>query len=164
MSGPLHVRGVFLPDETERDLYVLDGRLTFEPVSGAETVAGAGWVVPGLVDAHCHIGLGPGGGLHEVEDLREQARAHGLGVRVAVHTFGEEALPDLIDAGVDSIEHGTGLTPDLIGRMVERGTALVPTLVNIDNFPAIADQAAEKFPAYAARIRRLHSRARARLR
>ena len=266
MSGPLHVRGVFLPDETERDLYVLDGRLTFEPVSGAETVAGAGWVVPGLVDAHCHIGLGPGGGLHEVEDLREQAhanaeagallvrdagspvdtgvldtdraaprvlragrhlsrpkryqrdvaveveppelpaavaeeasrggggwvkligdwidrstgdlapvwqaealqvavaRAHGLGVRVAVHTFGEEALPDLIDAGVDSIEHGTGLTPDLIGRMVERGTALVPTLVNIDHFPAFADQAAEKFPTYAARMRRLHGRARARLR
>src|SRR5947208_2076852 len=123
MSGPLHVRGVFLPDETERDLYVLDGRLTFEPVSGAETVAGAGWIDRSTGD------LAP---VWPAEALQAAvARAHGLGVRVAVHTFGEEALPDLIDAGVDSIEHGTGLTPDLIGRMVERGTALVPTLVNI---------------------------------
>jgi len=263
MPGPLHVRGVLLPAEAERDLYVLDGRLTFEAVPGAETVAGAGWIVPGLVDAHCHIGLGRGGGV-EVEVMREQAhadaqagallvrdagspvdtevldsdpaapsivragrhlsrprrydrhvavevepaalpgavaveasrsggwvkligdwidrsagdltpvwpaealreavaRAHELGARVAVHTFGEEALPDLIDAGVDSIEHGTGLTADLIGRMAERGTALVPTLINIANFPEIADQAAAKFPVYAARLRRLHGTARARL-
>jgi imidazolonepropionase-like amidohydrolase len=255
---------VLLPAEAERDLYVLDGRLTFEAVPGAETVAGAGWIVPGLVDAHCHIGLGRGGGV-EVEVMREQAhadaqagallvrdagspvdtevldsdpaaprivragrhlsrpqryerhvavevepaalpeavaveasrgggwvkligdwidrstgdltpvwpaealraavaRAHELGARVAVHTFGEEALPDLISAGVDSIEHGTGLTADLIGRMAKRGTALVPTLINIANFTEIADQAAAKFPVYAARLRRLHGTARARLR
>ncbi len=42
------------------------------------------------------------------------AAAHAAGARVAVHTFGEEALPDLIAAGVDSIEHGTGLTDDLV--------------------------------------------------
>jgi imidazolonepropionase-like amidohydrolase len=262
-SVALHVRGVVLPEATERDVYVVDGRLTFEPVAGAETVASRGYLLPGLVDAHCHIGLGKEGGLSE-EEFREQARtesaagallvrdagspvdtrvldaepdtpriiragrhvarpkryapsvgvevepielpealaaqaaagagwvkligdwidrdagdltplwpgdvlrtavsrAHQLGARVAVHTFGEEALPDLLDAGVDSIEHGTGLSDDLLGPMVERGAALVPTLVNIENFPGIADQAG-KYPTYAARMRRLHASARARVR
>jgi imidazolonepropionase-like amidohydrolase len=259
----LHVRGVLLPDAIERDLYVVDGRLTFEPVSGAETVSDGGYVLPGLVDAHCHIGLGKEGGVSE-EQFREQARAdsragallvrdagspadtrildgepqapriiragrhvarprryapsvsveveppelpealaaqaaaghgwvklvgdwidrstgdlaplwpagvlqaavsraHELGARVAVHTFGEEALPDLLDAGVDSIEHGTGLTGDLIVQMAERGTVLVPTLVNIDNFPGLAEQA-RKYPTYAARMLRLHGSARERVR
>ncbi len=42
--------------------------------------------------------------------------------------------------------------------MVEHGTVLVPTLVNIlENFPGIAD-AASKYPAYAAHMRDLHAR------
>ncbi|MBV8996605.1 MAG: amidohydrolase family protein, partial [Pseudonocardiales bacterium] len=40
-----------------------------------------------------------------------------------------------------------------------RGTALVPTLINIETFPAIADRAA-KYPRYAARMRALHARVR----
>jgi imidazolonepropionase-like amidohydrolase len=91
-------------------------------------------------------------------------RAHAAGVRVAVHTFGEEALPDLIDAGVDSIEHGTGLTEDLVARLAQTGAALVPTLINIDNFPGIAESARAKFPVYADRMDRLHGTARARVR
>ncbi|HUR73744.1 MAG TPA: amidohydrolase family protein [Sporichthya sp.] len=60
MSGPLHeplhVRGVRLPDEGSVDLWIRDGHVTYEPVAGARTVA-TGWIVPGLVDMHCHIGL-----------------------------------------------------------------------------------------------------------
>ena len=74
------------------------------------------------------------------------ARAHELGARVAAHVFGEEALPALIAAGIDSIEHGTGLTPDLLDTVAQQGIAVVPTLINIDNNPRIADQAEEKFP------------------
>ena len=33
----LHLRGVFLPDESERDAWILDGRLTFTRPSGAAT-------------------------------------------------------------------------------------------------------------------------------
>ena len=267
MTSALHVRGVLLPEEEERDLWVVDGRITFEPVSGADTVTSGGWIVPGLVDAHCHIGLGPAGPVHDPVDLQNQARAdtaagallvrdagspvdtrfldgepdvprivrcgrhiarpkryapdtavevdpheladtvareaeacgghtwvklvgdwidrsegdltplwpgdalraaveraHAAGARVAVHTFGEEALPDLIAAGVDSVEHGTGLTEDLVARLAATGAALVPTLVNIDNFPGIADSARAKFPVYAARMERLHGTARARVR
>ncbi|MGH9009649.1 MAG: amidohydrolase family protein, partial [Acidimicrobiia bacterium] len=91
-------------------------------------------------------------------------RAHAAGARVAVHVFSEEALLDLIDAGVDSIEHGTGLTEDLVARLVASGAALVPTLINIDNFPGIAESAKAKFPVYAERMVRLHGTARARIR
>jgi imidazolonepropionase-like amidohydrolase len=92
------------------------------------------------------------------------ARAHAAGARVAVHTFSEEALPDLIDAGVDSVEHGTGLTEDLVARLAASGAALVPTLINVDTFPGIAESARAKFPLYAERMTRLHGTARARVR
>jgi imidazolonepropionase-like amidohydrolase len=279
MTTPLHVRGVLVPDGEERDLWIVDGRITFEPVPGADTVAAGGWVVPGLVDAHCHIGLAPGRPEHDPDELHAQARddtaagallirdagspadtrflddepdapriircgkhiarpkryspntaleieppeladvvfseasgggaaalggdapageahlwvklvgdwidraegdltplwpadalreavgrAHAAGARVAVHTFSEEALPDLIDAGVDSIEHGTGLTEDLVARLAATGAALVPTLINLDNFPGIAEAARAKFPVYAERMVRLHGTARARIR
>ena len=62
--------------------------------------------------------------------------AHAHGARVTAHVFSEEAMPGLIKAGIDCIEHGTGLTDDTIALMLEHGTALVPTLINIiDNFP-----------------------------
>jgi imidazolonepropionase-like amidohydrolase len=279
MTTPLHVRGVVLPEAEERDFWIVDGRITDEAVAGAETVAAGGWVVPGLVDAHCHIGLGPGRPVHDPDELHDQARAdtasgallirtagtpadirflddeadapriihcgrhiarpkryspntaleiepaelaevvfneasgggaaslggdapsgeakqwvklvgdwidrdegdltplwpadglrdavgraHAAGTRVAVHVFSEEALPDLIDAGVDSIEHGTGLTEDLVARLAASGAALVPTLINLDNFPDIAESARAKFPVYAERMVRLHGTARARTR
>jgi len=255
----LRVSGPVLPDGEPRDLYVVDGRITLEPQAGAETVA-SGWIVPGLVDAHCHIGLDEHGEVdaqtteeqavadreagalllrdcgspadtrwvqdrddlprlirmgrhiartrryirdyaHEVEpdelttyveqearrgdgwvklvgdwierdagDLRPSfpadafaaaiATAHALGAKVTAHCFGTEVLPMLIDAGIDCIEHGTGLTPDLVDAMVAQGTALVPTAMQLNNFPGYADQAAEKFPAYAATMRDLHARRR----
>ncbi|HEU4539491.1 MAG TPA: amidohydrolase family protein [Jiangellaceae bacterium] len=86
------------------------------------------------------------------------ARAHELGARVTAHVFGEDALPDLIAAGIDGIEHGTGLSDDLMAIMAERGVSMVPTLVNIDNFPMYATQGEARFPLYAERMRRLHQR------
>ena len=82
--------------------------------------------------------------------------AHANGARVTAHVFGEDALPGLINAGIDCIEHGTGLTDDTVELMVEHGTALVPTLINIENFPGIADAAA-KYPAYAKHMRDLYA-------
>jgi len=216
-----------------------------------------GFIVPGLVDAHCHIGLGPGGGV-ELEEADAQARvdrdagtllvrdcgspidtsplqaredlpeiiragrhvarpkryisglaqelddpallpdvvaeqaaacdgwvklvgdwidrgvgdlaplwpddvlaaaidtAHRAGARVTAHVFGAETIPGLVRAGIDCIEHGTGITDDVIAEMAARGTALVPTLINVETFPAIADQA-RKYPTYADHMRRLHA-------
>jgi imidazolonepropionase-like amidohydrolase len=253
----LHIRGVVLPERDHRDLWVTDGRVTFEPVPGAETVA-TGWVLPGLVDLHCHVGLSADGavppdeaerqaladrdmgvllirdagsaadtrwiddrddlpriiraGRHiartkrylrnfgwEIEPnelvayVEQEARrgdgwvklvgdwidrdlgdlgpcwprealepaiqrAHELGARVTAHVFGEDALPDLIAAGIDGIEHGTGLSDDLMAIMAERGVSMVPTLININNFPKYAAQGEAKFPRYAERMRRLYER------
>lgn len=260
----LHLRGVVLPDGEHRDVWVRGGKITFEPVPGAQTIADRGWILPGLVDAHCHIGFSPQGPVTDLDGMLAQAhadrdagallvrdagspvdtsalatrhdvpriiragrhlartrrylpglalevepeqlpdaievqahrgdgwvkivgdwidrgagdlapewpveamtaavhRAHAAGAKVAVHTFGEEALPALIAAGVDSIEHGTGLTADTVNAMVEHGTALVPTMIQIATFPAIASRA-HRYPVYAARMRRLHRTAPVRIR
>jgi imidazolonepropionase-like amidohydrolase len=258
-SGGLHLSGVVLPEGEHRDVWVRDGRFTFEPVPGAETISRGGWLLPGLVDAHCHVGVGAGGehiedlpGLREqaladratgvlalrdcgspvdtrllddepdlpriiragrhiaaprryipdlavevepadlVAEVRVQARrgdgwvklvgdwidrglgdlgpewpaevlgaaieaAHEEGARVTAHTFGADALPGLIRAGIDCIEHGTGLTEDLVAEMAARGTAVVPTLVNVENFPGFAAAGEAKFPAYASTMRRLYA-------
>lgn len=274
-AEPLRLRGVTLPDGERRELFIVDGRISLTPVAGARTIATDGFIAPGLVDAHCHVGLAVHGPVDTAAEARDQAvtnrdagalllrdagvpvrfaeldddpelprivhagrhlappkgyirgyaievepdelpaavdaqaraaglapptpgtaaggwvklvgdwidraagdltpnwpaaalneavaRAHALGARVAVHTFGEEALPDLLRAGVDSIEHGTGLTDDVLDDMRERGSALVPTNLVVDTFEQIADQAS-KYPTYAARMRRLRASSRDRLR
>ncbi len=245
-----HVRGVVLPDDEVRDLWLDGDRVTFEPVPGAATVADRGFILPGLVDAHCHVGIRPGGGPIEALDearalaavdrnrgvlairdagspypypeldddpdlprlaragqhvapvrrylrdigveveapglpgaIKQQAAAgngwvklvgdwidrdvgdlapawhvdamagavaaaQAAGARVAVHTFAEESVAALVRAGVDSVEHGTGLSEEDIAEMARRGTALVPTMINVATFGSIAAAASEKFPAY----------------
>jgi imidazolonepropionase-like amidohydrolase len=90
------------------------------------------------------------------------AAAHAEGARVTAHVFGEDALPGLIKSGIDCIEHGTGLTEDTVAMMAARGTALVPTLINIENFPDFAD-AATRYPVYASHMRDLYARCRQRI-
>jgi imidazolonepropionase-like amidohydrolase len=259
MPEPICVKGVVLPEGERRDLYVVDGRVTYDAPANAETVA-EGWVVPGLVDAHCHVGLDANGAVdeqtqaqqarddrdagtllirdcgsaadtrwiddeadlpriiragrhlarpkryirnfaHEIEPeelasyvaqeakrgdgwvkivgdwidrevgdlaplwpreaLQEaMATAHEHGARVTAHVFGEHALPDLVESGIDCIEHGTGLSQDLVDVMAARGVALVPTVRQLNRFPVYAEQAGEKFPAYAAHMTDLFERRR----
>jgi imidazolonepropionase-like amidohydrolase len=247
----LHVRGTVLPEGEVRDLWLVGDRVTLEPVAGAETISDGGFVVPGLVDAHCHLGIQFGATpIQSVDEARELAAqdrdagvlalrdagspypypelddepgiprlaragrhvapvkrylreigievaaedvaatvtaqakagtgwvkivadwidrsvgdlapswepatmaaaveaAHAAGARAAVHTFSEEGVAQMVHAGVDSVEHGTGLSLDLIDEMATRGTALVPTMINIRTFGGIADQARARFPGYA---------------
>lgn len=254
----LHLRGVVLPDDEHRDIWVHNGLISSQPVPDATAVFDGGYLLPGLVDAHCHVGIGPDGpvdmdvaisqaeadrdagtllirdcgvpidtrplqerddlpriiraGRHlarpkryirylgdelEDESLLPDAvaaqvaygdgwvklvgdwvdrqvgdlaplwsdrvvaeaiqRAHDLGARVTAHVFGEEAIPGLLAAGIDCIEHGTGLTDDTIELMAGQGTALVPTLINTENFPSFA-AAATKYPDYAAHMLDLYER------
>ena len=255
----LHVRGVVLPDDEVRDIWLVGDRVTFSPVPGAQTISTDGFILPGLVDAHCHIGIAPGGapiadiedaralamidrdtgvlamrdagspypysdldsdidlprlaraGQHVapvhrylrdigvevdaadvVEEVARQAKAgngwvklvgdwidrsvgdlapawdaatltaavasaHAAGARITVHAFAEESVATLVEAGVDSVEHGTGLSTDVIDAMAARGTALVPTMINIETFEGIARGAEGKFPAYAAHMRALQA-------
>lgn len=54
--------------------------------------------------------------------------AHRLNRKVAAHAHGGEGVDLVIEAGVDSIEHGCLLTDKQLDLMVERGTALVVTM------------------------------------
>ncbi|MEV5954653.1 amidohydrolase family protein [Streptomyces sp. NPDC051987] len=257
----LHVKGRVLvgPEDVRDELWVVDGRITYDRPAGARDIRTvAGWALPGLVDAHCHVGLGPHGPVdaataekqartdreagtllirdagspsdtrwvderadlpkiiragrhiartrryirnfaHEIEpadlvayvaqearrgdgwvklvgdwidrdlgDLapswpREAAEAaiaeaHRLGARVTAHCFAEDSLQDLVEAGIDCVEHATGLTEDLIPLFASRGVAIVPTLVNIATFPQLAAGGDTKFPRWSAHMRRLHER------
>jgi imidazolonepropionase-like amidohydrolase len=90
--------------------------------------------------------------------------AHDHGARVTAHVFGEDALPDLLAAGVDCIEHGTGLSADLVETMVSGAVALVPTVKQLDNFPTYAAAAGTRYPTYASHMLDLHRRRKATIR
>ena len=67
---------------------------------------------------------------------------HRLRKKVAVHCHGDQAAREAIEAGVDSIEHGSFLKPETLTLMKNKGTYLTPTLMatewimgKIDNYP-----------------------------
>jgi imidazolonepropionase-like amidohydrolase len=63
----------------------------------------------------------------ETEAIVDEAKR--LDLRVAAHAYGEEALRSVVDAGVDSIEHGLGLTSRVASAIAKKGIYYVPTLV-----------------------------------
>jgi imidazolonepropionase-like amidohydrolase len=82
--------------------------------------------------------------------------SHRLRKKVAVHCHGDQAAREAIEAGVDSIEHGSFMKPETLARMKNKGTFLTPTLMasewimgKMNNYP-LALQAKAK-AAYLAR-------------
>jgi imidazolonepropionase-like amidohydrolase len=68
--------------------------------------------------------------------------SHRLRKKVAVHCHGDQAAREAIEAGVDSIEHGSFMKPETLTMMKRKGTFLTPTLMatewimgKIDNYP-----------------------------
>jgi imidazolonepropionase-like amidohydrolase len=84
--------------------------------------------------------------------------AQGNRARVTAHCFGADSLRPLVEAGIDCIEHGTGLTEDVIEEMARRGVALVPTVLQTERFLEHAAQARERYPRYAAAMELLYTR------
>src|SRR6266704_808740 len=54
--------------------------------------------------------------------------AHRLGRKVAAHAIGSDGIAASLRAGVNTIEHGDGMTDSLIGVLVARGVYWVPTV------------------------------------
>jgi len=88
---------------------------------------GADWV-----KLYADYRWGAGGGAHATFTLEEMKLAvevaHSAGIPVSAHSTSTEGARRAILAGVDTIEHGDGLTPELLRMMKERGVALCPTL------------------------------------
>ena len=75
---------------------------------------------------------GPAPGAHPTFSLEEMKlaveTAHSAGVPVAVHATTAEGMRRAVLAGVDTVEHGDGGTPEVFKLMVEHHVALCPTL------------------------------------
>lgn len=130
-------------------------------VISEQSKSGDGWVK--LVGDWIDRTGGPSSDLQPLwteEELREGVRAaHDLGVKVGVHIFGSRGIDELLDAGVDSIEHGSGMSPSQMRRAAAQGTVVVPTLMQVLKFPQFAD-AATRYPKYAQTMRELYERRR----
>src|SRR5438132_2516681 len=68
--------------------------------------------------------------------------SHRLRKKVAVHCHGDQAAREAIEAGVDSIEHGSFIKPETLTRMKNKGVFLTPTLMatewimsKLENYP-----------------------------
>ena len=231
-SLPYHLHGIVLPEGVERDVFVINGHITFQEQENATTILKSGYLLPGLVDAHAHLALaspadrhaspeeqvrasartqleagvlairepgspnylskaiGPHVGLprvftagrmlapkgryfpglgreaddanlpdfaeeeaqrsgawvkiigdfadskgrissnYKLESLKKAAqRVHTLGARIAIHATTPEVIGFAIEAGFDSIEHGTGIEEAHLVEMRKRNIVLVPTMV-----------------------------------
>ncbi len=63
----------------------------------------------------------------ELEAIVDTAKDYGM--TVAVHAHGKEGMKRAIEAGVDSIEHGTHMDEEIRDLMVANGTYYVPTIM-----------------------------------
>ena len=62
----------------------------------------------------------------EVDAVVKAAKDYGMWV--AVHAHGTQGMKRAVLAGVDSVEHGTFMTDEVMDLMIERGTYYVPTI------------------------------------
>src|SRR5712671_3370906 len=106
---------------------------------------GADWV-----KVYADYRWGAGGLAHATFTLEELKLAvevaKSAGIPVSAHATSSEGARRAILAGVETIEHGDGLTPELFRLMKDRGTALCPTLSiasgpNVEKKKAVFKQA-----------------------
>jgi imidazolonepropionase-like amidohydrolase len=96
----------------------------------AEVARGARWVklvadFPVLTPQGPHLPVEP---TYPIADVRRLVEAvHAAGARVAAHTT-TPRVTELIAAGIDSVEHGTGLSEPDLADLAARGGAWTPTL------------------------------------
>jgi imidazolonepropionase-like amidohydrolase len=82
--------------------------------------------------------------------------AHSLGLKVAAHAHGKEAIDKAVVLGVDSIEHGSFADAESYRLMKAHGTYLVPTLLVGDTAMKIARAHPEQLnPSSAAKALRV---------
>jgi len=89
----------------------------------------------------------------ELEAVVSEAHAHR--VKVAAHARSDSGVRIAIAAGVDSIEHGDSIRPEVAAEMARKGIALSPTLTVADY---VAGPRAEQGCAICAKLPEIHRR------
>ena len=97
-----------------------------------DQIAGGADVVKMYADYHYRAGEDSLPTLSAAELAAGAATGHDAGRIVAVHTVTAEGMRRAIAAGVDTIEHGYGGTPDIFRAMAAKHIALCPTLAASD--------------------------------
>jgi imidazolonepropionase-like amidohydrolase len=110
---------------------IVDGPDEIRKAVREEVKYGADWI-KFYADRRYYIG--DDGRLHSWVNFTDEEmkaivdEAHRLGKKVAAHAVGWDGIDGALRAGVNSIEHGQGLTDDLIARMVKQGVYWCPTI------------------------------------
>lgn len=107
-----------------------DGPYEFRKAVRREIQAGAEWIKiaisGGISDTHGDIAAS-----HMTRDEMEAVidTAHRHNVKVTAHSGSPIATTEAVDLGLDCVEHGYFLTEDVLRKMKDKGTWLVPTIV-----------------------------------
>ena len=88
--------------------------------------------------------------------------AHTAGLPVAAHASTPEGIRRAVEAGVQTIEHGSGATPEVLELMAERGVVLCPALAAYEAIAGYGGwQPGEPEPERLVRARQMFADARA---
>lgn len=71
-------------------------------------------------------GQGPQFTMEELEAIVQTAKDYGM--HTAAHAHGAEGMKRAVMAGINTIEHGTFMTEEIMDMMIEKGTYYVPTI------------------------------------
>ncbi|MBF6023470.1 metal-dependent hydrolase family protein [Lysobacter niastensis] len=116
--------------------------------SGAQEVSGTGEVIRAVreqaghgadwIKVYADYRIGTDGSAQPTftaDELRALVEAaHASGRPVAAHASSDAGMRMAIEAGVDSIEHGTAGTAATFKRMRERGVVYLPTLTAVESY------------------------------
>lgn len=107
-----------------------DGPDEFRKATRQEIFLGADWIKiaisGGIADMH--------GDIAAATMTREEMKAvidtaHRHNIKVTAHSGSPIATDEAVDLGLDCVEHGYFLTPEVLHKMKEKGVWLVPTIV-----------------------------------
>jgi len=148
--------------------YEADGVDGFRRGVREQLKAGADWIkvmATGGVSSPSHDKF-DGAELNDIELRTVVDEAHHRGKRVAAHVIGDRAAMLCVEMGVDTIEHGLGISEKTLDAMAAAGTVLCPTVEvyrriaeDVGAYPEyMAARARKTLPQHFDMVRKAHER------
>ena len=134
-TGTYPLNGYAWELDLPHGVQIVDGVDEIRKAVREQVAHGADWI---KFYADRRYFIGPDQRLHSWPNFTDEElkalvdEAHRLGRPVAAHAMGYEGIDAALKAGVNSIEHGVGLTPDLMDRMVAQHVWWCPTFTALN--------------------------------